>query len=184
MANVASSGVPEGITTSDGVPLKVSLARATRRQRIQALVLVLPLLLFLLVAFVLPIGEMLFRSFYSPVGSSVMPSFTKVIKDWDGEGLPPEATFEVFVKDMTQARESNEIGKTIGNLATRINYEIPGSRGLFTEFRPQGQEHYRGALQGSPDRIGQAAGKTSTSGEPCSGFPPITRSRFTSRRWT
>ena len=91
MANVASSGVPEGITTSDGVPLKVSLARATRRQRIQALVLVLPLLLFLLVAFVLPIGEMLFRSFYSPVGSSVMPSFTKVIKDWDGEGLPPEA---------------------------------------------------------------------------------------------
>ncbi len=133
MANVASSGVPEGITTSDGVPLKVSLARATRRQRIQALVLVLPLLLFLLVAFVLPIGEMLFRSFYSPVGSSVMPSFTKVIKDWDGEGLPPEATFEVFVKDMTQARESNEIGKTIGNLATRINYEIPGSRGLFTK---------------------------------------------------
>ena len=132
MANVASSGVPEGITTSDGVPLKVSLARATRRQRIQALVLVLPLLLFLLVAFVLPIGEMLFRSFYSPVGSSVMPSFTKVIKDWDGEGLPPEAMFEVFVKDMTQARESNEIGKTIGNLATRINYEIPGSRGLFT----------------------------------------------------
>ncbi len=133
MANVASSGVPEGITTSDGVPLKVSLARATRRQRIQALVLVLPLLLFLLVAFVLPIGEMLFRSFYSPVGSSVMPSFTKVIKDWDGEGLPPEAMFEVFVKDMTQARESNEIGKTIGNLATRINYEIPGSRGLFTK---------------------------------------------------
>ena len=133
MANVASSGVPEGITTSDGVPLKVSLARATRRQRIQALVLVLPLLLFLLVAFVLPIGEMLFRSFYSPVGSSVMPSFTKVIKDWDGEGLPPEAMFEVFVKDMTKARESNEIGKTIGNLATRINYEIPGSRGLFTK---------------------------------------------------
>lgn len=132
MANVASSGVPEGITTSDGVPLKVSLARATRRQRIQALVLVLPLLLFLMVAFVLPIGEMLFRSFYSPVGSSVMPNFTKVIKDWDGDGLPPEAMFEVFVKDMTQARESNEIGKTIGNLATRINYEIPGSRGLFT----------------------------------------------------
>ncbi len=133
MANVASAGVPEGITTSDGVPLKVSLARATRRQRIQALVLVLPLLLFLMVAFVLPIGEMLFRSFYSPVGSSVMPNFTKVIKDWDGEGLPPEAMFEVFVKDMTQARESNEIGKTIGNLATRINYEIPGSRGLFTK---------------------------------------------------
>ena len=133
MTDVAASGAPEGITTSDGVPLKVSLARATRRQRMQALLLVLPLLLFLLVAFVLPIGEMLFRSIYSPIGPNVLPNFSKVIQDWDGEDLPPEAMFEVFVKDMTAAKESNEIGKTVGNLATRVNYEIPGSRGLFTK---------------------------------------------------
>lgn len=183
MANVASSGVPEGITTSDGVPLKVSLARATRRQRIQALVLVLPLLLFLMVAFVLPIGEMLFRSFYSPVGSSVMPNFTKVIKDWDGDGLPPEAMFEVFVKDMTQARESNEIGKTIGNLATRINYEIPGSRGLFTSSARKVKNITEGPIR-KPLSHWTSVGKTSTSGEPCSGFPPIIRSRFTWRHWT
>ncbi|MGI9511895.1 MAG: ABC transporter permease [Anderseniella sp.] len=133
MTDLTASGVPEPITTTDGVPLKTSLARATRRQRIQALVLVLPLLLFLLVAFVLPIGEMLFRSIYSPVGSNVLPNFSKVIQEWDGENLPPESTFEVFVKDMRTARESNQIGKTVGNLATRINYEIPGSRGLFTK---------------------------------------------------
>ena len=132
MTDVTASGVPEPITTTDGVPLKTSLARATRRQRIQALVLVLPLLLFLLVAFVLPIGEMLFRSVYSPIGNNVLPNFSKVIQEWDGENLPPESTFEVFVKDMRAARENNEIGKTVGNLATRINYEIPGSRGLFT----------------------------------------------------
>jgi putative spermidine/putrescine transport system permease protein len=125
--------MPEGITTSDGVPLKQSLARATRRQRTQALMLVLPLLLFLLVAFVLPIGEMLVRSVYSPVGTSVVPKFAEVIQDWDGKDLPPEATFEIFVKDMIEARKNNEIGKTVGNLATRINYEIPGSRGLFTK---------------------------------------------------
>ena len=132
MTDVTASGVPGEITTTDGVPLKTSLARATRRQRLQALVLVLPLLLFLLVAFVLPIGEMLFRSVYSPIGSNVLPNFSKVIQEWDGEDLPPESTFEVFVKDMRAARENNEIGKTVGNLATRINYEIPGSRGLFT----------------------------------------------------
>lgn len=133
MTDVTASGVPGAITTTDGVPLKTSLARATRRQRIQALVLVLPLLLFLMVAFVLPIGEMLFRSVYSPVGSNVLPNFSKVIQEWDGENLPPEPMIEVFVKDMRTARENNEIGKTVGNLATRINYEIPGSRGLFTK---------------------------------------------------
>ncbi|MGB7205678.1 MAG: ABC transporter permease [Anderseniella sp.] len=136
MTDVATSGIlgktTEVITTSDGVPLKQSLARAMRRQRIQALILVLPLLLFLLVAFVLPIGEMLYRSVYSPVGSSVLPNFAKVIQDWDGNDLPPESTFEVFVKDMQLARENNQIGSTVGNLATRINYEIPGSRSLFT----------------------------------------------------
>jgi putative spermidine/putrescine transport system permease protein len=120
------------ITTNDGVPLKQSLARATRRQRYQALMLVMPLLLFLLVAFVLPIGEMLFRSFYSPVGSSVLPNFSKVIQEWDGKELPPEETFRVFVEDMKIARENREIGATVGNLATRVNYEIPGTRGLFT----------------------------------------------------
>ncbi len=121
-----------GITTNDGVPLKQSLARATRRQRIQALLLVMPLLVFLIIAFVMPIGDMLYRSFYSPVGSSVLPNFAKVIQDWDGQDLPPESTFEVFVKDMAEARKSNVIGSTVGNLATRVNYEIPGSRSLFT----------------------------------------------------
>jgi putative spermidine/putrescine transport system permease protein len=132
MADVTATGVPGGITTNDGVPLKQSLARATRRQRIQALMLVMPLLLFLLVAFVLPIGEMLYRSAYSPVGSSVLPKFAEVIQEWDGKDLPPEETFEVFVKDMVAARSNNEIGATVGNLATRVNYEIPGSRSLFT----------------------------------------------------
>jgi putative spermidine/putrescine transport system permease protein len=120
------------ITTNDGVPLKQSLARATRRQRLQALMLVMPLLLFLLIAFVMPIGEMLFRSVYSPVGSSVLPKFSEVIQDWDGKDLPPEETFKVFVEDMKLARSNREIGATVGNLATRVNYEIPGSRGLFT----------------------------------------------------
>ncbi len=148
------------ITTSDGVPLKQSLARATRRQRIQALVLVLPLLIFLLVAFVLPIGEMLFRSVYSPVGSSVLPNFSKVIQDWDGKDLPPEATFEVFVKDMLKAKESNEIGSTVGNLATRINYEIPGSRSLFTssarKFGQLTQGPYKEALLAMDPRWGNS----------------------------
>jgi putative spermidine/putrescine transport system permease protein len=147
------------ITTNDGVPLKQSLARATRRQRYQALMLVMPLLLFLLIAFVMPIGEMLFRSVYSPVGSSVLPKFSEVIQDWDGKDLPPEETFKVFVEDMKLARSNREIGATVGNLATRVNYEIPGSRGLFTSTSRKLRK-VEEPLQGGPDCARQALGRS------------------------
>ena len=120
------------LVAADGMPLKQKLAKTTRRMKLRALALTLPLVLFLLIAFVAPIGEMLFRSFHSPVGTNVMPQFAEAIQTWDGEGLPSEELFEIFVKDMAAAKKSREIGKTIGNLATRINYELPGSRGLFT----------------------------------------------------
>lgn len=120
------------LVAADGMPLKQKLAKTTRRMKLRALALTLPLVLFLIIAFVAPIGEMLFRSFHSPVGTNVMPQFAEAIQTWDGEGLPSEELFEMFVKDMAAAKKSREIGKTIGNLATRINYELPGSRGLFT----------------------------------------------------
>ena len=40
--------------------------------------------------------------------------------------------FETFVSDLVVAKKNREIGKTVGNLATRINYALPGSRSLFT----------------------------------------------------
>ena len=60
-------------------------------------------------------------------------SFSKIgflvgIKHWDLANI-----IEVFVKDLALARKNREVGKTVGNLATRVNYEIPGSRSLFTK---------------------------------------------------
>ncbi len=125
-----AAGAP--LIAADGIPLKQKLAQTTRRMKWQAFLLTVPLVLFLLISFVMPIGQMLLRSMHNPAGSNVMPNFAVSIQDWDGEGLPSEAMFEIFVKDMIKAKESNEIGKTIGNLATRVNYELPGSRSLFT----------------------------------------------------
>ncbi len=120
------------LIAADGVPLKLKLARTTRRMKWRAFLLTVPLVLFLLIAFVMPIGEMLYRSMHNPTGSNVMPQFSVAIQDWDGEGLPSEEIFKIFVEDMTAAKKNREVGKTIGNLATRVNYEIPGSRSLFT----------------------------------------------------
>ena len=121
------------LVAADGTPLKQKLARTTRRMKWRAFLLTVPLVLFLLISFVLPIGQMLYRSLYNPAGSNVMPNFAVAIQEWDGEDLPSEEIFEVFVKDMISAKANREVGKTIGNLATRVNYELPGSRSLFTK---------------------------------------------------
>lgn len=117
----------------DGTPLKSKLAKTTRRMKMKAFLLTLPLVLFLIVSFVLPIGQMLMRSFHNPTGSNVVPNFATVIKDWDGKGIPNDAILKVFVEDLAAARKNRDVGKTVGNLATRVNYEIPGSRSLFTK---------------------------------------------------
>ncbi len=120
------------ILTADGIPLKAKLAKTTRRLRFKALLLTLPLVLFIVITFVLPIGQMLYRSVHNPVGVNVTPNFAEAIQEWDGEGLPDDRIVELFVKDLAVAKKNREIGKTVGNLATRVNYEMPGSRSLFT----------------------------------------------------
>ena len=121
------------LVASDGVPLKVKLAKTTAAARRRAFFLTLPLVLFVLISFVLPIGEMLVRSFHNPVGGNVVPTFAAAIAKWDGKDLPSEEVFEIFVKDLARARKVRDVGKTVGNLATRVNYEIPGSRSLITK---------------------------------------------------
>jgi putative spermidine/putrescine transport system permease protein len=134
MTDATLSNANAPLLAADGTPLKAKLARTTRRMKIRALLLTVPLVLFLLLSFVLPIGQMLYRSFHNPAGTNVMPNFAAVIKDWDAnQGIPDDAIVEVFVKDMAAAKKNREVGKTIGNLATRVNYEIPGSRSLFTK---------------------------------------------------
>jgi len=131
--NAAANTGP--LIAADGTPLKQKLAKTTRSMKIKALLLTMPLVLFIIISFVIPIGQMLHRGFYNPAVSNVMPTFSVAIQDWDentGE-LPSEEIFEIFVKDLALAKKNREVGKTVGNMATRINYELPGSRSLFTK---------------------------------------------------
>ena len=50
------------ILTTEGIPLKVSLQKSERKNKIRAFLLVAPLLVFILVTFLIPIGDMLVRS--------------------------------------------------------------------------------------------------------------------------
>lgn len=117
------------LVTADGKPLRASLARALRRQKLRALLLVAPLLIFILASFIIPIGDMLFRSVENSIVKDVLPRSTALLKEWDsstGE-LPSEEVFAAMVADLKQGREE----RTVSRVGQRLNYEAPGMSSLF-----------------------------------------------------
>lgn len=130
MNSTATVSAPDApLTTADGRPLRASFARAIRRNRLKALGLVLPLLLFLLVTFLVPIGEMLWRSVENQLVGTVLHRTVAELADWDetGDALPSEAVFAALVADFRQGREE----RTIGRVGVRLNYELSGMSSLF-----------------------------------------------------
>ncbi len=117
------------LIAADGRPLKASLNRALRAQKLRAFMLVAPLLLFILVSFILPIADMLFRSVENQIVSDTIPETVVALQDWDastGEA-PGEDVFAAFHKDMLIAVEQ----KVHTRLGSRLNYEDPGISSLF-----------------------------------------------------
>lgn len=126
MTQTDTGPAPKGLTTANGVPLKTSLKRTTRRKKIRAFLMVAPLLFFLVVAFILPILDMLKRSVENPEVNTHMPLTVELLKQWDGESLPGEPVFEAFVADLVAGGKA----RTIGAVASRLNYERSGMRSL------------------------------------------------------
>ncbi|PZQ49446.1 MAG: ABC transporter permease [Rhodovulum sulfidophilum] len=113
---------------ADGTPLKTSLRRAMRAQKGRALMLVAPLLIFVLVSFLLPIGDMLFRSVENEIVPNTLPKTVVALGDWDsaGQELPGEPVFAALHDDLTVAVEN----KTNTRLGQRLNYENSGMSSL------------------------------------------------------
>jgi len=118
-----------GALTKDGVPLKRSLARALRREKFRALLLILPLLAFVVVSFIFPIGDMLFRSVENKIVKETIPGTVKALASWDattGE-LPDEFVYATLADDLMLAQEL----KRHTRLGSRLNYDQPGISSVF-----------------------------------------------------
>ena len=91
------------ILTADGIPLRVSLRRSMRRSKLRALALVLPAFLFLVIVFILPIGNLLTRSVDDALINHQLPLTFSLIETWDRDqqSLPGEALFESVYLDLT-----------------------------------------------------------------------------------
>jgi len=121
-----TSGV---MTTTDGVPLKVSLRRAMRLNRIKAVALVAPLLLFILVSFLIPIVEMTWRSVDNPELGEAIPQTLALLDQWDGDATPPEEVYATLAQEMAEGRKA----RTIGKVGARLNREVSGTRSLINK---------------------------------------------------
>jgi len=95
-----SSSVTQPLLTADGTPLKVSLKRSMRRSKLKAMGLVLPPMLFLLVLFIIPIGNLLTRSVDDQLINYQMPLTFRLIENWDRQTLPEEELYKTVYYDL------------------------------------------------------------------------------------
>ncbi|MBM7068249.1 ABC transporter permease [Actibacterium sp. 188UL27-1] len=128
------------LTTADGQPLKAALKSAASKAKRRAFYLVAPLLAFVLITFIFPIGQMLHQSVYNPdftihedKGTKIQTPIMVNLQVWFRETeigtVPDEAAFAALVSDLIQLREL----RGQGEVGTRINYDVPGTRSLFTK---------------------------------------------------
>ncbi len=128
------------ILTTDGTPLEVSLKKAERKNKIKAFLLVAPLLLFLIITYVFPIGDMLLRSVDDKMVTQMLPKTFKAMENWDGQELPEEEVFAAFHEDFIKLVEEKREGK----LSTQLNYTKNGKGSFrlranwFVEKKPSG----------------------------------------------
>ncbi|MCY1357268.1 NifC-like ABC-type porter [compost metagenome] len=123
MSHAYSTPLPADAETNS---LKKELRHAERANRVRAFLLVLPLLAFVVMFFILPLGTMLVRSVESANVTDLLPETSAELREWDGKTpLEPEV-YSTFAKELVELREAG----TIGRLAGMLNQQRSGMRSL------------------------------------------------------
>lgn len=108
-----------------------------------------PLLLFLLVTFVAPIGAFLWRGVTDSEVAPVLPRTVAALASWDGEATPDEPAFAALVADLREARaRDREAGSgSIPRAAARLNADRPGFRGLLPMTARRAEAPFEGSAR-------------------------------------
>jgi len=109
-----------------GPGLRRQLARADRRRKLRAFALTLPLLVFLLLTFLIPIAALLKRAVENPEVANALPRTVSALAGWNREGVPPAPAFAAVAQDLAALPDASDAGA----LARRLNSEAPGARSL------------------------------------------------------
>lgn len=135
MAETTANGSDGVMRAADGTPLKARLAKAERRNKLRAYGLVIPLFLFSLIFFFMPIGLMMFNSIDNPIISEALPKTVEALKSkWDSKSdpIPSEEVMAVFGKEFVELERLTQ-----SKVARRMNFE---NAGLLTLVRKTGKK--------------------------------------------
>ncbi|REE19298.1 putative spermidine/putrescine transport system permease protein [Paraburkholderia sp. BL27I4N3] len=119
----ARAPAPGSPTRADG---RASFQKARRRASVQALLLALPLIVFLLSTFIAPIALLLARSVQNHELPDSMPALTRALDAWDGRGVPEERMFTLLAAGLREAQQSGQLG----TVARRLNFDQAEFRSL------------------------------------------------------
>lgn len=116
------------LAPSEKSQLKKKLRKAESKQRLRAYALILPLFVFTLLTFLVPIGLMLYSSVHDPLVKETLPRTAALLQAMpNGPVVPEERVYEALASDIKQAVEN----QTASNVASRLNYEESGLRTVF-----------------------------------------------------
>jgi len=130
--------------------LAAAVRRSTRGQRVRAILLVAPLFVLLLVSFCAPIAVLLSRAVYDPTMHEALPRTASALAAFPGKGLPDDAVFAAFSRDLLAAKKNDslyDVAKDLNNLLAGarshvlragriISHEKPATRADFIATDP------------------------------------------------
>ncbi len=91
--------------------------------------LALPLVAFVSITFLIPLGSMVLQSFHDPEVAETLPNTLRLLQDWDDTEIPNAEVFESLADELNAALEA----RTIGKVATRVNRIASGTRSVFAK---------------------------------------------------
>jgi putative spermidine/putrescine transport system permease protein len=112
--------------SSPGGALRRELARSRLRGFVLAFALISPLLLFLVLNFVVPVGMILLKSVDDRELARAVPRVIESLRSWDGAALPPAEAARALLADLTAIRGTPQVSA----VANRLNYDVNGYRSL------------------------------------------------------
>ena len=127
MTATVSLAMTQSVPDPATVPaLAVQLRRVESRKRLRAIALTLPLLMFLAVTFLVPLGALLVRAVENPEVAGTLRATGDALTGWDRQTAPPDAAYAALLADLTAIPETAQAGV----LARRLNTEVSGARSL------------------------------------------------------
>ena len=130
------------IVLNDSVPV---VARKDRGALWRAYGLLVPLVVFLLLTFVGPIGTLLWRAVADNELPQAMPATAIAVAQWDGHSAPDERLFKPLIADLKTVAP-----RDLASAARRLAYEAPALRALLMAAKREA-----GKLKGSTEEMRQ-----------------------------